>query len=232
MDGETDPKCPAMPPQVLIVEDDDALAAQLARHLDGAGLRCQRFADGAALSDDHLRGAALVVLDLMLPTVHGFDVLRRIRRASDVPVLIVSARNETLDKIRGLKLGADDYLTKPFWPEEFVERVRARLRRPILGRSDGVQIGPLRISRERREVSVDGQAVALTRVEFELLAALSARPGAALTRLSLVQSALDGEGDERTLDVHISRLRKKLGVAGLIETVWGIGYRLGPDRGA
>ena len=221
-----------MPPRVLIVEDDDELAAQLGRHLAGAGLRHQRFADGTALSEDDLRGAALVVLDLMLPTVHGFDVLRRIRRDSDVPVLILSAPNETLDKIRGLKLGADDYMTKPFWPDEFVERVRARLRRPILGRTEGIQIGPLRLDRERREAAVDGQPVALTRVEFELLLALAARPGAAVTRWALTESALDGagDGDERTLDVHISRLRKKLGVAGLIETVWGIGYRLGPGR--
>lgn len=223
-----------MPPRVLIVEDDDELAAQLSRHLDGAGLAPVRRADGADLTEDDLRDAALVVLDLMLPTVHGFDVLRRIRQTSDVPVLIVSARNETLDKIRGLKLGADDYLTKPFWPEEFVERVRARLRRPILGRSDGLHIGPLHIDADRRQVAVDGQPVSLTRVEFELLLALATRPGAALTRLALAERVLDdaGDGDERTLDVHISRLRKKLGIPGLIQTVWGIGYRLGQDRSA
>jgi two-component system response regulator MtrA len=143
-------------------------------------------------------------------------------------VLILSARDGTADKIRALKLGADDYLTKPFWPEELIERVRARLRRPTLVRADVVEVGALRIDRVRHEVQVAGERVALTRVEFDFLAALAQRPGAAVTRQWLVEHVLTSErdGSERTLDVHVSRLRKKLGPGIPIETVWGIGYRL------
>lgn len=217
---------------VLILEDDATLGAQLVRHLEGAGLATRWLKDGRRLDAEALRDVELVVLDLMLPSMHGFDVLKHLRTASDVPVLVLSARNETADKIRGLKLGADDYMTKPFWPDELVERVRARLRRPVLERGGGVQIGALRLDKQRREVLVDGAAVALTKVEFDLLAILAERPGAAVTRRALADGALDPDrdGTERTLDVHISRLRKKLGGAKMIETVWGIGYRLTGER--
>lgn len=216
-----------MPHQVLLLEDDEKLGAQIVKHLEAAGLPTQWLRDGQRLSLDELRGVSLLVLDLMLPSMHGFDVLRHVRSFSDVPVLILSARNETLDKVRGLKLGADDYMTKPFWPEELVERVRARLRRPFLGRGEGQVLGALCIERDRREVSISGEPVVLTKVEFDLLAVLAERPGAAVTRRTLVERVLDPDrdGDERTLDVHVSRLRKKLG-APLVETVWGIGYRL------
>ncbi len=217
---------------VLILEDDATLGAQLVRHLEGAGLATRWLKDGRRLNAEALRDVELVVLDLMLPSMHGFDVLKHLRASSDVPVLVLSARNETADKIRGLKLGADDYMTKPFWPDELVERVRARLRRPVLERGEGVQIGALRLDKQRREVFVDGAAVTLTKVEFELLALLAERPGAAVTRRVLAEGALDPDrdGTERTLDVHISRLRKKLGGAKMIETVWGIGYRLTGER--
>lgn len=217
---------------VLILEDDATLGAQLVRHLEGAGLATRWLKDGRRLDAEALRDVELVVLDLMLPSMHGFDVLKHLRTSSDVPVLVLSARNETADKIRGLKLGADDYMTKPFWPDELIERVRARLRRPVLERGEGVQIGALRLDKQRREVLVDGAAVVLTKVEFELLALLAERPGAAVTRRALADGALDPDrdGTERTLDVHISRLRKKLGGAKMIETVWGIGYRLTGER--
>jgi len=216
-----------MTPLVLILEDDDKLGPQIVRHLEAAGLRARWLEDGRTLGADELRDVALVVLDLMLPSMHGFDVLKKLRSTSDVPVLILSARNETPDKIRGLKLGADDYMTKPFWPEELVERVRARLRRPVMERDDAVQIGSLRLEKARRTAAVNDEPVALTRVEFDLLAVLAEKPGAAVTRRALVERVLDPdrEGDERSLDAHVSRLRKKLG-ASLIETVWGIGYRL------
>ncbi|WP_428266248.1 response regulator transcription factor [Haliangium sp.] len=219
---------------VLIIEDDEQLGAQLVRHLEEAGLRGRWLKDGRRLDGDDLRQVELVVLDLMLPSMHGFDVLKHLRTLSDVPVLILSARSDTADKIRGLKLGADDYMTKPFWPEEFVERVRARLRRPIMQHPGGVQVGALRIDKERREVFVADELVPLTRVEFDLIAALAERPGAAMTRRALVERVLDAdqEGYERTLDVHISRIRKKLGAPALIETVWGIGYRLAADEDA
>jgi DNA-binding response OmpR family regulator len=219
-----------MPPQVLLLEDDEQLGAQIARHLEAAGLQCSWRKDGARLTSDELRDVALVVLDLMLPTLHGFDVLKHLRAFSDVPVLVLSARNDTPDKIRSLKLGADDYMTKPFWPEELVERVRARLRRPVLERDSALQLGALCIDKQRREVTLARKPVALTRLEFDLLLILAERAGAAVTRRALVERVLDPErdGDERTLDVHVSRLRKKLG-SPLIETVWGIGYRLRGD---
>ena len=179
---------------------------------------------------------SLVILDLMLPGAHGFDVLKVLRSDHHhVPVLVLSARHEAADKVRGLELGADDYLTKPFWPEELLARVRARLRRPALA-SGGhtVEVGALRIDFDARLVTVDGATVEPTRVEFDLLAALARRPGAAVSRRWLAEHVLDParDGGERTLDVHISRLRRKLGVAGaLLTTVWGVGYRLDDGRG-
>lgn len=221
-----------MADRILLVEDDEALGAQIVEHLEGAGFELTWVRDG----DDALRedpeAFVLVVLDLMLPGTYGLDVLKRYRAESDVPVVILSAREDTSDKVRGLSLGADDYLTKPFWPEELVARVRARLRRPLLSRGDVIELGPLRVDLGAREVRLGGAVVELTRVEHDILAALVKRPGMALTRAALVEAALDPDrqGNERTLDVHVSRLRKKLGEAGaLIETVWGIGYRFRSD---
>jgi DNA-binding response OmpR family regulator len=222
-----------MTQRVLIIEDDEQLGAQLAAHLTRAGFVTTWLREGHALEPDELHDVSLVVLDLMLPGMHGFDVLKRLRAHSDVPVLVLSARSDTADKVRGLKLGADDYLTKPFWPEELVERVRARLRRPVLARGGVIQVGALAIDKQRHEVLVDGAPVALTRLELELLVALAERAGSAVTRQVLAARVLDPDrdGDERTLDVHVSRLRKKLGT-GQIQTVWGIGYRLasGPSE--
>jgi two-component system response regulator MtrA len=144
-------------------------------------------------------------------------------------VLILSARNETPDKVRALKLGADDYVTKPFWPEELVARVDARMRRPVLQRGALLRAGPLELDVDARRITLEGDALELTKAEFDILAMLARRPGAAVTRAALVDEALDPDqgGTERTLDVHVSRLRKKLGDrGGLIKTVWGIGYRL------
>lgn len=164
----------------------------------------------------------------MLPGAHGFDVLKRLRGESEVPVLVLSARNDTQDKVRALELGADDYVTKPFWPEELLARVRAHLRRPALSTAV-VELGELKVDLRASRVRVADQEVELTRVEFDLLAALARRPGAAVSRASLAERVLDPEreGTERTLDVHISRLRKKLGESGRrVTTVWGVGYRL------
>jgi two-component system response regulator MtrA len=168
-----------------------------------------------------------VILDLMLPGVHGLDMLKELREHSDVPVLVLSARNETLDKVRALKLGADDYMTKPFWPDELVERVRARLRRPALSRDGRLEVGRLAIDVDARRVWLDEHEIDVTRVELTLLTMLAKRPGEAISRAAMVAEALDPDrdGTERTLDVHVSRLRKKLG-DGVIATVWGIGYRL------
>jgi len=215
--------------RILVVEDDEKLGAQIVEHLEGAGYSTTWIRDGDEALGAELDDLALVLLDLMLPGTYGLDLLKRYRKRSDVPVLILSARNETSDKVRGLSLGADDYLTKPFWPDELLARVRARLRRPVLQRGDQLAAGPIRVDLAARTVEVDGAPVELTRVELEILAALARRPDAAVTRAALVDAALDPDrqGNERTLDVHVSRLRKKLGEAGArIETVWGIGYRL------
>jgi DNA-binding response OmpR family regulator len=165
----------------------------------------------------------------MLPGTHGLDILKELRQHSDLPVLVLSARNETKDKVRALELGADDYVTKPFWPEELLARVAARLRRPVLARSSVVAAGHLSINLDHRQVTVSGKDVELTRVEFDLLAALASRPGSAVSRAWLADNVLDPsrDGGDRTLDVHFSRLRKKLGgSARHVATVWGVGYRL------
>lgn len=217
-----------MASQVLIIEDDMQLGEQILQHVQQAGYEATWMTEGRPLTPKDLGGIELVVLDLMLPGTHGFDILKQLREYSDVPVLVLSARDDTVDKIRGLRLGADDYLTKPFWPDELVERVRARLRRPVLRRDADLHFGPLQIDRGARTVAMHGQQVNLTRVELDLLLVLAERPGAAVTRRYLVERILDADrdGDERTLDAHVSRLRKKLGADQPVETVWGIGYRL------
>jgi len=151
-----------------------------------------------------------------------------LRACSEVPVLVLSARNSAHDRVRALQLGADDYLTKPFWPEELIERARARLRRPTLQRVGGLRVGPLTIEPELRRATLEGRLLELTRVEFEILLALARRPEAAISRNWFAENVLDPTRDasERSVDAHVSRLRKKLGADRLIETVWGIGYRL------
>jgi DNA-binding response OmpR family regulator len=222
-----------MAERILLIEDDRELGAQIVEHLRGAGFEPTWWTEGQRIPPGAAPDVALVILDLMLPGAYGLDVLKDLRATSEVPVLVLSARNDTADKVRALKMGADDYMTKPFWPEELVERVRARLRRPQLQREGALELGGLRIDLQQREVRVNGKVVELTRVEFDFLAALAARPGVALTRQWLVEHVLDParDGNERTLDVHASRLRKKLGRPSYVETVWGIGYRLGASTG-
>jgi two-component system response regulator MtrA len=217
-----------MAKRLLLVEDDHELGAQIVKRLRDAGYEATWWKEGRPLGPGALPEVDLVVLDLMLPGTYGMDMLKQLRAHSVVPVLVLSARNDTVDKVRALQLGADDYMTKPFWPEELLERVRARLRRPTMARDGVLEVGALRVDLERREVHVNGARLDLTRVELEFLAMLAARPGSAITRRVLAERVLDPErdGSERTLDVHVSRLRKKLGSAVVIETVWGIGYRL------
>lgn len=217
-----------MPKRILVIEDDTALGAQVVERLANAGYEPIWWKEGCRVARGDLPDVELVLLDLMLPGTYGMDMLKDLRTHSDIPVLVLSARNDTSDKVRALKLGADDYMTKPFWPEELLERVAARLRRPIMTRSDTIEVGVLRIDRARREVSIQGQSISLSRLEFELLLVLAERPGVALTRKVLAERVLDPENDgaERNLDVYVSRLRKKLGNDVSLETVWGIGYRL------
>jgi DNA-binding response OmpR family regulator len=221
----------AVTPRILLVEDDQPLGTLVKQSLVLAGYEVAWLTRADEAMAEPLEGLSLIVLDLMLPGGHGLDVLKRVRGSQhQVPVLILSARTETSDKVRALELGADDYLTKPFWPEELLARVKARLRRPALSSSDGnIEIGRLRLNVDGRTTAVDDIPEELTRVEFDLIHALAKRPGAAVSRTWLVDHVLDPDRDgvERTLDVHVSRLRKKLGHAGtMVATVWGVGYRL------
>ncbi len=215
-------------PRILLVEDDEKLGRQVLGHLRSAGYDVDWMRDGSEALTVDPAAYALWILDLMLPKTYGLDVLKRVRESSDVPVLVLSAQDETHVKVRALQLGGDDYLTKPFWPEELVARVQARMRRPNAVRDGRLVVGGVELDVEGRRLTVDGCEVELTRVEFDLLASLARRRGAAVQRGWLAERVLDPEreGTERTLDVHVSRLRKKLGAyAGLIATVWGVGYR-------
>ena len=215
--------------RILLVEDDVALGQQVVDTLSQAGFDPHWVQDGDAARDLDPDEYRAIVLDLMLPGTYGMDLLKRYRVKSEVPVLILSARDDTADKIRGLKLGADDYVTKPFFPEELVARIQACLRRPNLLTTELLVVGAIRVDLERREARNSKGVLLLTPVELEILALLARRKGAAVTREALVDAALDSaqDGSRRALDVHISRLRSKLGDdAAQLETVWGIGYRL------
>jgi DNA-binding response OmpR family regulator len=171
------------------------------------------------------------VLDLMLPDIDGFDVCREIRKKSDVPILMLTARREDVDKIVGLELGADDYLTKPFNPRELVARVKAILRRYQSGHKPGeaIEIGNLHIDPARREVTINGQPVKLRTKEFDLLAALAQNFGIVLTREQLLEIVWETDyyGETRTVDIHINHLRDKLENSNVsIETLRGVGYKL------
>jgi two-component system response regulator MtrA len=221
-----------MSSRILLIEDDKNLGDQIVAHLKSDGFDVTWLRDGPVALDADPKQYDLVVLDLMLPGAHGLDILKIYRETAETPVLVLSARNETSTKVRALALGADDYVTKPFWPEELLARIQARLRRPLLHSSDIVKTGALHIDLGARTVENAGERVELTRIEFDLLAALAQRIGAAMTRQSLVDRVLDPdrEGTGRTLDVHFSRVRKKLGSEGArIATVWGVGYRLLPS---
>jgi len=213
---------------ILLIEDDTRLGEQIAARLRQEGFDVVWRTEGSLLDARELDDVALVILDLLLPGTYGLDILRDVRQHTDTPFLILSARDDTHDKVRALRLGADDYMTKPFWPDELVERVRARLRRPAIAWGDAIHVGALRVDLAQHRVEVGDASVELTRVEFALLAALARKPGAVRTRAWLTEHVLDASGEvtERALDAHVSRLRKKLGAAVRIETVWGIGYRL------
>jgi two-component system alkaline phosphatase synthesis response regulator PhoP len=222
------------PPVILLVDDEPAIL-QLGRlYLERAGYRVAQAEDGeAALREVERHGPSLIVLDVMLPKLDGFEVCRRLRDAdNDVAILILTARDDDIDKIIGLELGADDYLTKPFNPRELVARVKAILRRSSGGDREGegsIQVGDLAMDLARREVTVGERSTLLRTQEFDLLAVLAGQPGRVFTREQLLQQAwgIDFYGQTRTVDVHVAQLRKKLAGASVhIETVTGVGYKL------
>jgi two-component system, OmpR family, phosphate regulon response regulator PhoB len=222
--------------RILVVDDEPEIVALVAYHLAKAGYRVSTAASGQdAIEMARRERPSLMVLDLMLPGMSGFDVLEQVRgdeSMRDIAVLMLTARREEPDRIRGLSLGADDYLTKPFSPAELVLRVAAILRRTgtaAPASSDALVIGPLQIDRAAMTVNVGGQIVDLTPTEFKLLLTLAERRGRVQGRGHLLETVWDAAPDiqTRTVDMHVQRLRTKLGSAGdLIETVRGFGYRL------
>ncbi len=214
--------------RVLLVEDDDAIAAPLEEGLEREGLEVERVATGhGALA---AADADLVLLDLGLPDLDGLEVCRQLRARSSVPVIVITARGEEIDRVVGLELGADDYIVKPFGFRELMARIRAVTRR-VTGAGSGatsVRLGELEVDFRARRVTVAGAEVELTRKEFDLLALLIADPGALRTRQEILESVWDEHwyGPTKTLDVHIAALRKKLGDPALIETVRGVGFRM------
>jgi len=222
--------------RVLIVDDEPDILALCSYHLARAGYRVSTAATGPeGLGAARGERPALIVLDLMLPGMSGFDVLERIRAdvaTRDIAVLMLTARREEPDRIRGLSLGADDYLTKPFSPQELVLRVGAILRRTsgaAVSLTDQLTVGPIGIDRAAHRVSIDGQEIELTPTEYKLLLTLAERRGRVQGRAHLLETVWDAAPDiqTRTVDMHVQRLRAKLGPAGeLIETVRGFGYRL------
>ena len=220
--------------KILVVDDEENIVDLVTLYLEQDGFRVVSAFDGAkALDIIKEVEPALVVLDVMLPEIDGFEVCRKTRAFSDVPIIMLTARDEDIDKIVGLELGADDYLTKPFNPRELVARVKAILRRMDRAeRSDDepLQIGDVIIDPARREVHVSEEQVSLRTKEFDLLLAFFENPGIVLTREQLLDIVwgFDFYGQTRTVDVHIAHLRKRLANSAQvqIETVTGVGYKL------
>jgi DNA-binding response OmpR family regulator len=222
-----------MAKETILVVDDEANIIELAKmYLQNEGYVVESARDGReALTKIKSLQPALVVLDLMLPEVDGWEVCRQVRADSDVPIIMLTARSDDVDKIVGLELGADDYLTKPFNPRELVARVRAVLRRyeKSAASTQPIHLGQVTIDPQRREVTVGGQQLDLRTKEFDLLWALAEHRGIVLSRDQLLDLVwgYDYYGETRTVDVHIARLRDKLeGSDVVIETVWGVGYKL------
>jgi DNA-binding response OmpR family regulator len=231
---------------ILLVEDELEMARVVRRELQANGYRVVHAADGvAALDLNDREDPDLVILDWMLPTLDGLEVLRRIRQRSTVPILMLTARGEEVDRVIGLEVGADDYLPKPFGMRELVARVRALLRRiahvqEIMEQDrrearDAVQYGPLQLDPQAYTATRVGEALSLTRTEFDLLHLMMRNPGRAFSRAYLLDTVWGQNyvSGDRAVDNAILRLRKKLGDLGeVIETVWGIGYRLLPEEEA
>lgn len=219
---------------VLIVDDERNIVELVDLYAKQAGFKTRRAYDGhTALQLIEQESPSLVVLDLMLPKVDGWEVCRRTRAKSDVPIIMLTARDDDVDKIVGLELGADDYVTKPFNPRELMARAKAILRRthPASQRTSAlIRIGHIEADSARREVTVKGESIRLRTKEFDLLWALAENQGLVLTRDKLLELVwgYDFAGETRTVDVHVGQLRRHLGAnSGIeIETVFGVGYKL------
>jgi two-component system, OmpR family, response regulator RegX3 len=223
---------PAM--RLLVVEDDDGIAEPLVAGLRREGFEVEWVADGAgALAAGE---PDLVLLDLRLPDMDGYAVAREMRRRSRVPIIMVTARGEEVDRVVGLEIGADDYVVKPFGLRELIARINAVMRRvseraPAEPPDPVVRVGPLEIDRRAHRASLAGEPLALTPKEYALLELLASDPGAALDRRRILEEVWGSRwyGPTKTIDVHVSSLRRKLGDPGWIETVRGVGFRLRPS---
>jgi DNA-binding response OmpR family regulator len=214
---------------VLLVEDEHSIGSMTRSYLERNGYRVVWVRSGEeALAELERHPVRLVVLDIRLPGMDGFDVARRVRARSEVPILMLTARDEEPDRVAGLELGADDYLTKPFSPRELVARMKAVLRRTD-GRAanDVLALADVLLDRNAREVTVDGRHVELTTKEFDLLATLLENPGVVVSRDQLLDRVwgMTYPGGTRTVDVHVAQLRRKLGRPELVRTVRGAGYK-------
>ncbi len=221
--------------RILLVDDEPDLRRMVRRYLQAEGFEIAEASNGADALARHRDGSPdLIVLDVAMPGMDGFAVLQEVRRTSDTPVIMLTARAEEIDRVLGLTIGADDYVTKPFSPRELVARIRAVLRRGHTARldhDDVIEFAEVNIDLARREVHVDGDTVELTALEFDLLAALASAPGRVFTRAQLLERVWgwDYFGAERVVDVHIGNLRKALGDDAteprFIATVRGVGYK-------
>lgn len=216
---------------ILIVEDEKNIASLVKLYLENEGFKVQHITDGSlAIETVDRIHPSLVILDLMLPGMDGLEICRRLRAKGGVPIIMLTARDQEVDKVVGLEVGADDYVTKPFSPRELVSRVKAVLRRSMPG-SEGterLEIADVSVDMDRREVTVSGSLIQLTAKEFDLLAFLMRNRGMVFSRDRLMERVWDYEWpvDSRTVDSHVKNLRKKLGAAGdLISTIRGVGYK-------
>jgi DNA-binding response OmpR family regulator len=214
---------------ILLVEDDDAIAASLISGLATSGMTVRRVSNGADAVAAEIPD--VVLLDIGLPDFDGFEVCRRIRQKSQVPIIMLTARDEEIDRVFGLEIGADDYVTKPFGLRELIARIRAVSRRRAavdLPASEVLEIGNLKLDLSTRRVYMSGKEVELTTKEFDLLAYLAEHPGIVHRRTDIMESVWDANwyGPTKTLDAHVAAVRKKLGNADWIEAVRGVGFRL------
>jgi len=223
-----------MSQKILVVEDDSRIASLIVKNLEAAGYECHTSPDGGrAIADFARLKPALVVLDLGLAGVDGLEVARSIRKEADTPILMVTARSGESDKLLGFEIGADDYVTKPFSTAELVARVRVLLRRSSGSVGERLlEVGGLRIDPARRTVERDGEPIALTTLEFDLLYLMASRPGRVFSREALMEQVwgTDRVVDDRSIDSLVSRLRRKLESDAsnpiYLQTVWGAGYRI------
>ena len=223
-------------PRLLVVEDEPKLASLLRDYLQASGYRVDTLGNGnEVVAQVRAQSPALILLDLMLPGQDGLSVCRELRSFSEVPIIMVTARVEEIDRLLGLELGADDYICKPFSPREVVARVKAILRRVRAGNAE-TQATPLQLDEEKMQARVHGKRLALTPVEFRLLRALAARPGRVLSRVQLLDALyLDHRVvNDRTVDSHVKNLRRKLAEANAgidpVGSVYGLGYKLEWDE--